>query len=49
MMESEQVRLYHHKIHQKHIKIDCEEETVHGHKACADLIEKIVEEILAGP
>ena len=53
--EPENVRIYHHELHKKHIKrsqilkLETETETLLGHQQCADYLEKSVAELLLHP
>ena len=53
--ESEKVSIYHHDLHQKHIrkssilKLETDNGIIEGHHACADFLEKAVGELLLHP
>ena len=52
---SEKVRIYHHELHQKHIRkssilqLEDGNDVVKGHDACAALLENAVQELLLHP
>ena len=53
--ESENVRIYHHELHRKHIKrsqilkLETESQTFLGHEECAEYLENSVGELLLQP
>ena len=55
IQRSEKVRIYHHEIHQKHIrksailKLETEQGLIEGHPACSAFLQKVVEDLLLNP
>ena len=53
--ENEKVRIYHHELHQKRLKkaailkLETSDGIIEGHRACADFLEKTVENLLVNP
>ena len=55
IQESEKVRIFHHEIHQKHIKqsailkLETENGVIEGHKACSEHLQNIISDLLEKP
>ena len=52
---SEKVRIYHHELHQKHIKrsailkLETEQGLIEGHKACSEHLQRVISTLLQNP